>query len=128
MVLRIGGGEQELSGGESVTTNNRMEMTAVIEGLRALKRPGAVVVHIDSSYVMDAFDKGWLDRWQERGWVTGKRKPVLNRDLWELLLAEVVRHQVTWVKVKGHSGDELNDRVDALAVAACRTYGGRQPA
>ena len=126
-VLRMGDHERELSGGEAVTTNNRMEMTAVIEGLRALKRPCAVVIHVDSSYVMDAFDKGWLVRWQQRGWVKRDKKPVLNRDLWEMLLAEVGRHRVSWVKVKGHSGNALNDRVDELAVAACRTYGGRQP-
>jgi ribonuclease HI len=126
-VLLIGDAERELSGGESKTTNNRMEMTAVIEGLRALEDPGAVAIHIDSTYVMDAFTKGWLGGWQRRGWVKGDKKPVLNRDLWELMLVEVGRHQVTWVKVKGHSGNELNDRVDELAVAACRTYGGRQP-
>ena len=77
---------------------------------------------------MDPFDKGYLDRWQKRGWKKSDNKPVLNRDLWELLLVEVGRHQkVDWVKVPGDSHNELNDRVDALAVAACRTYGGRQP-
>jgi len=105
----------EVSGGEAATTNNRMELMAVVAGLRELPAPARVCIHIDSSYVMDAFDQGWLERWQSNGWRTSGRKPVKNRDLWEELLTEVDRHQVDWVKVPGHTGVELNERADELA-------------
>jgi ribonuclease HI len=116
----------ELSGAEPETTNNRMELRAVIEGLRALERPTAVTVHIDSAYVMDAFARGWLARWSTRGWLTAAKQPVKNRELWEELLVLVGRHTVTWTKVKGHAGIELNERCDELAVAACRGHGGAE--
>lgn len=112
--------ERALSGGARATTNNRMELQAVIEGLRALERPSAVTVHIDSSYVMDAITKRWHVAWAARGWLTAGKQPVKNRDLWEALLAEVDRHTVGWEKVRGHAGVELNERCDELAVAACR--------
>jgi ribonuclease HI len=105
----------EVSGGARETTNNRMELMAVIAGLRAVPAPASVRIHIDSSYVMDAFDKGWLVRWQGNGWQTSGKEPVKNRDLWEELFTEVGRHQVEWVKVRGHSGIELNERADRLA-------------
>lgn len=108
----------EMSGSDPDTTNNRMELTAVIEGLKAISRPTTVRVHIDSSYVMDCIVKRWYVGWQERGWKTSGRKPVKNQELWEELLAQVERHDVTWEKVKGHSGVELNERCDELAVAA----------
>ena len=110
----------ELSGGDPATTNNRMELQAVIEGLRALREPSAVAIHIDSSYVMDAIVKRWHEGWVKRGWKTAAKQPVKNRELWEALLALVERHTVTWTKVPGHAGVELNERCDELAVAACR--------
>jgi ribonuclease HI len=113
----------ELSGGEPHTTNNRMELRAVIEGLRALRRSSAVTVHTDSSYVMDAITKRWYDGWRARGWTTASKQPVKNRDLWEELLALLVGHTVTWEKVRGHAGVQLNERCDELAVAACRGVG-----
>jgi ribonuclease HI len=94
-----------------------MELMAVVAGLRELPAPARVCIHIDSSYVMDAFDQGWLERWQSNGWWTSGRKPVKNRDLWEELFTEVDRHQVDWVKVPGHTGVELNERADELACA-----------
>jgi ribonuclease HI len=118
-VLRLGDRVRELSGGDPQTTNNRMELTAVLEGLRALTRPVDVVIHVDSSYVERAFTQGWLEGWRRNGWRTAGKQPVKNRDLWEQLAAEVERHRVTWKRVKGHSGVELNERADALAVAAC---------
>ncbi len=125
-VLRYRDAEKELSDGEAVSTNNRMELLAVIRGLQALTRPAEVVVHLDSSYVMNAFTKGWISGWQRNGWKTRAKQPVANRELWLELIAQTERHQVTFTKVKGHSGVELNDRVDRLAVEACRRYGGRQ--
>jgi ribonuclease HI len=110
----------ELSGAEPATTNNRMELQAVIEGLRALQRPAQVTVHIDSSYVMDAITKRWHVAWAARGWRTAAKQPVKNQDLWEALLAELERHEVAWQKVRGHAGVALNERCDELAVAACR--------
>ena len=110
----------ELSGGDPATTNNRMELQAVIEGLRALERPSTVTVHIDSTYVMDAIVKRWYVGWKARGWKTAAKQPVKNRELWEALLAALERHTVTWEKVRGHAGVALNERCDQLAVAACR--------
>ena len=101
----------EVSGGAFETTNNRMELMAVIAGLRALPAPARVCVHIDSTYVMKNF-KERLERWQGNGWRTADRKPVKNRDLWEELSTEVARRKVEWVKVAGHTGDELNERAD----------------
>jgi ribonuclease HI len=115
-LLRTDDREREVSGGETMTTNNRMEMLAVLGGLRALKRPCRVLVHTDSRYVMDAFTKGWLVKWQRNGWRRADKEPVKNRELWEELLVEVGRHQVEWTWVRGHSGTLANERVDALAV------------
>jgi ribonuclease HI len=115
-ILRYDGHERELSGGEPQTTNNRMELRSVIEGLRALTRPVHVIVHTDSSYVERAFTDGWLDSWRRNGWRTKDRKDVKNRELWEELLEQTQRHQVEFKRVKGHSGIELNERVDELAV------------
>jgi ribonuclease HI len=116
-ILRWNGHERELSGGEPQTTNNRMELRSVIEGLRALTRPVHVIVHTDSSYVERAFTDGWLSSWQQNGWRTKDKKDVKNRDLWEELFALTQKHQVEFKRVKGHSGIELNERVDELAVA-----------
>lgn len=112
--------QRELCGGAPATTNNRMELQAVIEGLRALQQPSVVTVHIDSTYVMDAIAKRWYEAWIARGWRTAAKQPVKNRELWEALLELLELHTVTWTKVKGHAGVELNERCDALAVAACR--------
>ena len=109
----------ELHGGDPATTNNRMELQAVISGLQALKSPAALTVHIDSTYVMDAIVKRWHVAWVKRGWLTAAKQPVKNQDLWETLLELVARHTITWHKVKGHAGVELNERCDELAVAAC---------
>jgi ribonuclease HI len=116
-LLRMGGHERVLSGGESSTTNNRMELAGVVHGLRALTRPCRVEVNLDSTYVRSAFTNGWLARWQKNGWKTREKTPVKNRELWEELLAEVVRHEIEWVKVAGHAGVPLNERVDRLACA-----------
>ncbi len=124
LVARGAGGavvkQVELSGGHPATTNNRMELQAVISGLQALKSPSALSVHIDSTYVMDAIVKRWHVGWAKRGWLTAAKQPVKNQDLWETLLALVAQHTITWHKVKGHAGVELNERCDELAVAACR--------
>ena len=117
-ILRKGDRVKELSGGDPQTTNNRMELQSVIEGLRALNRPVDVVVHLDSSYVESAFTKGWIDTWRANGWRTSGKQPVKNQDLWEQLIAEVAKHRVSWTLVKGHDGVELNERADELAVAA----------
>ncbi|HEX4362953.1 MAG TPA: ribonuclease HI [Solirubrobacteraceae bacterium] len=112
--------QTELSGGARATTNNRMELQAVISGLQSLERPTTLTVHIDSTYVMDAIVKRWYVGWKARGWKTAAKQPVKNQDLWEPLLALVERHTVSWRKVKGHAGVELNERCDELAVLACR--------
>ena len=118
--------EREVTGAEPHTTNNRMELSAVVEGLAALKEPCAVALHTDSAYVANAINKGWLADWRRRGWTTADKKPVKNRDLWEALLAQLNRHRVTFVKVKGHADDALNNRVDGLAVAAMRDAMGKK--
>ena len=106
--------ERELKGGAAETTNNRMELTAAIEALNALDRPGAVTIVTDSSYVKDGIT-GWLHGWKRNGWRTAARKPVKNADLWQALDAARDRHEVTWEWVKGHAGHEENERADALA-------------
>ena len=107
-------------GNESPSTNNRMEIMGLLEGLRALKSPTRVQAHVDSTYVMKAFTDRWLDGWQRRGWVNSQKKPVANRDLWEELLVAVKPHRLEFTKVAGHSGVTLNELVDQLAVAAVR--------
>lgn len=106
--------ERELCGGERDTTNNRMELTAVIEGLRALKRPLTVRVHTDSTYVLQGISK-WIHGWRKNGWKTAAKKPVKNADLWIALDAEAVRHTIEWKWVKGHAGNVGNERADQLA-------------
>lgn len=121
-LLRMGAHERVLSGGEAMTTNNRMELTGVVRGLNALTRPCRVRVHLDSSYVKNAFTNRWLERWQGNGWVTLEKRPVKNRELWQELLIETARHEIEWVKVAGHAGVELNERVDRLACAERDRY------
>lgn len=116
-VLRFNGAEKELCGGERETTNNRMELTAVIEALSALKEPCAVTLTSDSKYVIDAVTKGWAYGWQRNGWRKADKKPALNVDLWQRLLPLLQLHQVTFVWVKGHDGHPENERCDRLAVA-----------
>ena len=118
ILLAPAGDVRELSGAEEGSTNNRMEMRAIISGLQALKRRCEVHIHTDSSYVLNAFQENWIAGWQKRGWKTSARKPVANLDLWLELIEQVDRHQITWVKVKGHSGVALNERADVLAVEA----------
>jgi ribonuclease HI len=113
-LLRWGDVERELFGGEAVTTNNRMELTAVIQGLRALTRPVSVTLHVDSQYVMQGVTS-WLAGWKRNGWRTSDKKPVKNQDLWQALDAELERHDVRWVWVRGHAGDPGNERADELA-------------
>ena len=113
-LLRMWPHEKELSGGEAETTNNRMEMTAVIRGLSALPEPCAVELYSDSKYVLDGITK-WVEGWKKRGWVTASKKPVRNADLWHELIAAAARHQISWNWVKGHSGHPENERVDQLA-------------
>lgn len=117
-ILRWQGHEREVSGGEPETTNNRMELRAVIGGLGALTRPSRVVIVTDASYVEKAFTEGWLAKWQRNGWRTAAKKPVENQDLWRELLAAAAPHEVRFERVKGHAGVELNERADELAVAA----------
>lgn len=116
------GTEKELSGGEANTTNNRMEMKAIIEGFRALKEACHVKVHSDSALIINAFNQNWIGNWQKRGWKKSNKKPVENQDLWKEMLRVMSPHKVDWIKVKGHSTDELNNRVDRIAVAASRQY------
>jgi ribonuclease HI len=118
VVLIEDGRETEMSGGENPTTNQRMELTAPIKGLLALTGRRQVAIYSDSAYVINCFRDRWYERWRKNGWLNAQKKPVENRDLWEALIALVERHDVTWHKVAGHSGDPLNDRADALARAA----------
>ena len=113
-MLEYDGTEKELFGGERATTNNRMELTAVIEALAALKRPSRVILHTDSQYVMKGMTE-WIRGWKAKGWKTAAKEPVKNADLWRTLDEAVARHEIQWVWVKGHSGHNGNERADALA-------------
>ena len=115
-ILRYRGREKVLSGGEAHTTNNRMELTAVITGLSALKEPCAVTLYSDSKYIIDAIQKGWAKKWRANGWMRNAKDPALNPDLWEKLLDLLEKHEVTFVWVKGHAGHPENERCDQLAV------------
>jgi ribonuclease HI len=114
VVLRWNGTEKELHGGEPQTTNNRMELTAAIQALEALNRPSQVRLHTDSTYLLDGITK-WIAGWQRNGWRTSAKKPVKNEDLWRRLVEAMNGHEVSWLWVKGHAGDEGNERADALA-------------
>ncbi len=113
-LMRFNGKEKELSGYEPATTNNRMELTAVIEALRALKRPVAARVHTDSQYVQKGISE-WIHGWKKRGWLTADKKPVKNADLWQALDAAAAGHRIEWLWVRGHAGHAENERADALA-------------
>ena len=121
-LLCYNGVEKELSGGAARTTNNRMELTGVISALQALKEPCIVELYSDSKYVIDALEKGWAVSWRKRGWIKSDKKPALNSDLWEILLALTEKHQLHYHWVKGHADNEYNNRCDALAVAQRDKY------
>lgn len=117
-ILRYKDTEKEISGGEKMTTNNRMELTAVISALELLKESCEVELYSDSKYVIDALSQGWAESWRKKGWKRADKKPALNPDLWEKLLDLVSAHEMTYHWVKGHSENEYNNRCDALAVEA----------
>ena len=119
-VLKYGAACKELSGAEEMTTNNRMELTAVIMGLKALKEPCEVIITTASRYVVHGIEKGWARSWQRNGWIKSDKKPALNRELWEELLLLLDTHKVKFVWVKGHAGHPENERCDELAVSAYR--------
>jgi len=121
-VIRSGTNEKELAGGENPTTNNRMELTAAIRALTALKKPCRVKLSTDSRYVMDGLTK-WIHGWRRNGWKTADRKPVKNADLWQELVAACEPHRIEWKWVKGHAGDPDNERADRLASAAAVAAG-----
>lgn len=114
-ILQYESAQKELSGFEPYTTNNRMELTAAIEGLKALKFPCEVELFSDSSYLINAFTRDWIGEWMANGWRSSKKEEVRNRDLWERLIALADIHKITWIKVKGHSDNEFNNRCDKLA-------------
>lgn len=119
-ILFYGSHKKEISGGEKHTTNNRMEILAVIEGLRLLKEPCKVEVYSDSAYVVNCFQKGWIHGWLRNGWKNSKKDPVENQDLWKILWDLMNKHSVEYVKVKGHSDNEWNNRCDELAREAIK--------
>ena len=121
-ILSYKGTEKELSGGAAQTTNNRMELTAVITGLSALKEPCAVTLYSDSKYIIDAIQKGWAKKWRANGWMRNAKDPALNPDLWEKLLDLLEKHEVTFVWVKGHAGHPENERCDQLAVQESQKF------
>ena len=114
-VLLCGEQRKELNGGERRTTNQRMELTAAMEALRALKQPCKVTLYSDSAYLINGFNQHWLENWQKNGWLNARKQPVENQELWKELLRLSKIHQVEWKKVKGHTGNPLNERCDALA-------------
>ncbi|WP_018132686.1 ribonuclease HI [Effusibacillus pohliae] len=114
-VLIYGDRTKEISGGERVTTNNRMELTAAIEALKRLKEPCKVKLYSDSAYIVNCFREKWYVGWQRNGWMSAKKEPVANKELWQELLRLCNIHQVEWLKVKGHAGDFWNERCDQLA-------------
>ncbi|HEY7805678.1 MAG TPA: ribonuclease HI [Croceibacterium sp.] len=121
-LLRMGRHEKELAGSDPATTNNRMEMTAVIRALEALIEPCEILLHSDSRYVIDGMTK-WIHGWQKKGWVNSSKKPVRNEDLWHELIEAAARHTITWQWVKGHDGHIENERVDKLASDAASAAG-----
>lgn len=122
-ILMAGGVSKEMSGGEALTTNNRMELMAVIEGLSALKRPCDVEIYSDSAYVVNAFNQNWISNWQRNGWRNSAKAEVANVDLWKRLLELTSVHKVKFNKVKGHADNEYNNRCDRLAVEAASKFG-----
>lgn len=124
VLMRFGSHEKTFFGGDPKTTNNRMEILAVIEGLRALKRACTVIIHTDSQYVMKGMTE-WMPNWKRRGWLTADKKPVKNVELWQALDAQVARHQVSWRWVRGHNGDPGNEMADMVANQGVASVSGR---
>ena len=124
-ILRHNGIEKEISGGEANTTNNRMELMAVIAGLQALKEPCSITLYTDSKYVADGIAKGWAASWRARGWKKSDKSPALNPDLWGQLLDLLEEHDVKIIWVKGHAGHRENERCDEMAVAQSKKYADR---
>lgn len=122
VILLYNDTERELSGGQAKTTNNRMELTAVIMGLRALKKPCRAVITTDSKYICDAVNQGWVYKWKENGWMRNNKDKALNVDLWEELLGLLETHEVTFNWIKGHAGHPQNERCDKMAVAQSAKY------
>lgn len=125
-ILRYNGIEKEISGGEANTTNNRMELMAVIAGLQALKEPCSITLYTDSKYVADGIAKGWAASWRARGWKKSDKSPALNPDLWGQLLDLLEEHDVKIIWVKGHAGHRENERCDEMAVAQSKKYAAKQ--
>ena len=121
-ILIFQGKQKEISGGAKNTTNNSMEMTAVIEALKMLKEECIVKIYSDSAYVVNAFNENWIEGWIAKGWQNSKKEPVKNKELWQELISLTNKHKVTFIKVKGHSTDELNNRCDFLATSAAKKY------
>ncbi len=121
-ILIFQGKQKEISGGAKNTTNNIMEMTAVIEALKMLKEECIVKIYSDSAYVVNAFNENWIEGWIAKGWQNSKKEPVKNKELWQELISLTNKHKVTFIKVKGHSTDELNNRCDFLATSAAKKY------
>ncbi len=113
--------EKELTAGFKDTTNNRMELMAVIVGLEALKKPCKIKIYSDSKYIIDAFEQKWIDNWQRNNWKSANKKPVKNVDLWTRLLAAMEKHEIELIWIKGHAGHEFNERCDRLAVASSKS-------
>jgi ribonuclease HI len=124
-ILEYNGHRRELKGGEADTTNNRMELTAAIEALNALRRPCEIELHTDSQYMRDGITK-WIHGWKRNGWRTSAKKPVKNAELWQALDAAIQRHEVSWHWVKGHAGHDLNERADELANEGMAPYKARR--
>ena len=125
-ILEYNGYEKELSGGEANTTNNRMELTAVIRGLQALKEPCIVELYSDSKYVIDGLQKGWAEGWKKRGWIKSDKKPALNPELWDRLLTLTHQHQMRYHWVTGHADNPKNTRCDEMAVAQWKRIKGER--
>lgn len=121
-ILMYGEKKLEISGYEAHTTNNRMELTAPIEALSRLKEPCVVRLYSDSAYLVNAFQKGWLDSWQRKNWVKSDKKPVENQDLWQVMLKYAAIHRIQWIKVKGHADNPYNNRCDELATGEIKQH------
>lgn len=121
-ILRYMGRDLEISGGETLTTNNRMELTAVIQGLKALKSKCCVTIYTDSQYVTNGINKNWAKKWRDNGWLKSDKKPALNADLWDELLNELSNHEYKFEWINGHSGHPENERCDTMAVQQSKIY------
>lgn len=117
-VILSGQSREEISGSAAPSTNNRMELTAAIKALQNIQEPSEILIKTDSQYLINAFNKNWLKGWQKNNWITSQKKPVLNKDLWILLLEQNNKHKIKWEWVRGHNGDKENERCDELAVKA----------